>query len=333
MQKTLLGALLAATFFSLVTPAPAAFAQAAPGARVNKVQAGYHHFKVGKVNVTALSDGTLAIAPGKLLTNVAPEQVAARLAASFQGSHVDASVNAYLIESGARLLLVDTGSGELYGPTLNKLVASLQAVGYQPGQITDILVTHIHTDHTGGLMDGKRMVFPNATVHVDQRELDYWMSAARRSQAPEAKRKNFDEALMKVKPYLDAGKVKAFDGATELFPGIRSIPSYGHTPGHSFYALDSGGEKLVFWGDLLHVAEVQMADPSVTIVFDVDPTAAAAARKRAFADAASEHYLVAGDHIAFPGVGRLRADGEGYRWVPMPYINDHIDDHMVSAAK
>ncbi|RSZ56337.1 MBL fold metallo-hydrolase [Massilia atriviolacea] len=324
MKKTVLTGFLAAALFTLGTAAPAAFAQAAPGTRINKVQPGYHHFKVGNVNVTALSDGTLAIPPGDLLTNVAPGQVAARLAATFQGSHVDASVNAYLIDSGERLLLVDTGSGELYGPTLNKLVATLQAAGYQPGQITDVLVTHIHTDHTGGLMDGKRMVFPNATVHLDKRELDYWMSAANRSKAPEARRALFDQALAKVKPYVDAGKVKTFDGATELFPGIRSIPSYGHTPGHSFYALDSGGETLLFWGDLLHVAEVQMPDPAVTIVFDVDAKAAAAQRKRAFAEAAKEKYWVAGDHVAFPGVGRLRADGEGYRWVPMPYINDHI---------
>lgn len=329
MQKTILRAMLIAAFLTFGAAAPAAFAQAAPAARIDKAQPGYHHFKVGKVNVTALSDGTLAIAPGELLTKVAPGQVAARLAASFQGSHVDASVNAYLIDSGERLLLVDSGSGELYGPTLNKLVAALQSAGYQPGQITDILITHIHTDHTGGLMDGKRMVFPNATLHMDKRERDYWMSAENRSQASAAKRKNFDEALMKVKPYVDAGKVKTFDGATQLFPGIRAFPSYGHTPGHSFYALESEGEKLVFWGDLLHVAEVQLPDPAVTIVFDVDAGAAAAQRKRAFAEAAKERYLVAGDHLAFPGVGRLRADGEGYRWVPMPYINDHI----VRAAK
>ncbi|UOD30090.1 MBL fold metallo-hydrolase [Massilia violaceinigra] len=324
MNNTVLAGALAAAFLTFAAAAPAAWSQAAASTRINKVQPGYHHVKVGDVNVIALSDGTLAIPPGALLTNVAPAQVAARLAATFQGTHVDASVNAYLIESGERLLLVDTGSGELYGPTLNKLVATLHAAGYQPEQITDILVTHIHTDHTGGLMDGKRMVFPNATVHLDQRELDYWMSAARRSEAPESRRALFDQALKKVKPYLDAGKVKTFDGATQLFPGIRSIPSYGHTPGHSLYALESGGQKLVFWGDLLHVAEVQMPDPSVTIVFDVDAKAAAAQRKRAFADAAAGKYLVAGDHIAFPGVGRLRAEGDGYRWVPMPYINDHV---------
>ncbi|MFB9241792.1 MBL fold metallo-hydrolase [Massilia antarctica] len=324
MNRTAMIGYLAAAFLTFGTLAPHAMAQSAPVSKMSKAQAGYYHFKVGTVNVTALSDGTLALRPGDRLTNVAPGQVASRLAETFQSTHVDTSVNAYLIESGKRLVLVDTGSGELFGPTLNKLVASLQAAGYQPGQITDILITHIHTDHTGGLMDGKRMVFPNATLHVDARELDYWMSAANRAKAPDNKRKNFDEALMKVKPYVDAGKVKAFDGATELAPGLRSVPGYGHTPGHSFYALESAGEKLVFWGDLVHVAEVQLPDPAVTIVFDVDPVAAAAQRKRAFAEAAREKYWVAGDHIAFPGVGRLRADGDGYRWVPMPYMNDHV---------
>lgn len=126
-----------------------------------------------------------------------------------------------------------------------------------------------------------------------------------------------------MKPYVDSGRVTTFSGATQLFPGIRSIPSPGHTPGHSFYALESKGEKLVFWGDLLHVAEVQLPNPGVTIVFDVDPAAAAAQRKHAFADALKGRYWVAGDHVAFPGVGHLRADGDGYRWVPMPYVNDY----------
>jgi glyoxylase-like metal-dependent hydrolase (beta-lactamase superfamily II) len=178
-------------------------------------------------------------------------------------------------------------------------------------------------------MDGTRMVFPNATLHVEQKELDYWMSADNRAKAPDAAKVYFDQAIAKVKPYVDAGKVKTFNGATQLFPGIRSIPAPGHTPGHTFYALESKGEKLVFWGDLLHVAEVQMPDPAVTIAFDVDSKAAAATRKQAFADAVKGRYWVAGDHISFPGVGHLSADGAGYRWLPMTYANDYY----VPAAK
>lgn len=302
-----------------------AHAQEVPPPKVSKVQAGYYHLQLGDVEVTALSDGTLPFPTKTLLTNAKPGEIDRRLNESFQTQSVQANINAFLIKTDGRLILVDAGTGELYGPALNKLEGSLRAAGESADRITDILVTHIHTDHTGGLMDGARMVFPNATLHVDKKEVDYWLSPANRAQASAANKKYFDEALAKVKPYLDAGRVQAFNGATQLFPGIRSIPSPGHTPGHSFYELQSKGEKLVFWGDIVHMAAVQMPDPDVTIVFDVHPAAAAATRKKAFADAAQGRYLVAGDHISFPGIGHLRREGDGYGWVPITYINDYYN--------
>jgi glyoxylase-like metal-dependent hydrolase (beta-lactamase superfamily II) len=105
---------------------------------------------------------------------------------------------------------------------------------------------------------------------------------------------------------------------------VRSVPAPGHTPGHTFYKLESQGATIMFWGDVMHVAEVQLQDPSVTIDYDVDPKGAAAQRKLAFADAAERGYLVAPAHMSFPGVGHLRRDGQGYRWVPLPYVNDSV---------
>lgn len=299
----------------------AAFAETPPP-QLSQSQAGFYRLKVGAIEVIALSDGTVSLNP-ELLSRMHRGRVQSILKQSFVGPMLNASVNAYLIKHGVRLILVDAGTGELYGPTLNKLPASLKAVGYTPEQITDILVTHIHTDHTGGLMNGSTRVFPNATIHVDRREVDYWLSPDKRAQAPAQMQQYFDQAQLKFGPSVAAGKVQMFDGATELFPGIRSVPAYGHTPGHSFYVLESQGEKIAFWGDILHVAEVQLLYPSVTIQFDVDPTAAAAARALAFSDAAKHGYLIAPAHMSFPGVGHLRADGKGYRFVPLPYINDY----------
>ena len=322
MKRTLLATLLAAAVSTAVT-IPVTSAAEAPATKVSRYQAGYYHFKIGDVEVAALSDGTLPLPTLKLLTNARPGEVASRLANAYQTTDVDASVNAYLIRAGDRLVLMDTGTGELYGPTLNKLEASLKAAGVTPEQVTDILITHIHSDHTGGLMDGKRMVFPNATVHIERKEVAYWLNAENRAKAPEGAKKYFDEASSKVQPYVDAGRVKMFSGATQVLAGIDAIPAPGHTPGHTFYSLQSKGQKLVFWGDVVHVADVQMPDPGVTIVFDVDPAAAAATRKKAFADAVEGRYWVAADHISFPGVGHLGRDGVGYRWVPMTYVNDH----------
>ena len=293
-----------------------------PPPQLSESQAGYYRLKVGAVEIIALSDGTVTLNP-QLLQRMRQDRVQSVLKKSFVGPLLNASVNAYLIKLGDRLILVDAGTGELYGPTLNKLPASLRAVGYTPDQITDILITHVHTDHTGGLMDGNTRVYPNATIHVDRREVEHWLSPEKRAQAPEQMRQYFDQAQLKLGPSVAAGKVRVFDGATELFPGIRSVPAYGHTPGHSFYVLESQGEKIAFWGDILHVAEVQLPHPDVTIQFDVDPTAAAAARGRAFADAVKHGYLIAPAHMSFPGVGHLRRDSKGYRFIPLPYLNDH----------
>lgn len=309
-----------------------AFGQAA-ATKLSKSQSGFYRMKVGDFEITALSDGTVPLQVLDVLTNIKPGEVERRLSDAYVKTPVDASVNAYLINAGSRLVLVDAGSGELYGPTLNKLTASLKAIGYEPSQITDILVTHIHTDHTGGLMDGGKMIFPNAVVHVDKREVDYWLNPANAARAEANKQRLFGEAAAKVKPYFDAGKIKTFDGDTQLFPGIRSIATPGHTPGHSFYALESKGEKIVFWGDIMHVAEVQFPDPDVTIIFDSDPQAAASQRKKAFADAARNGYLVAPAHVSFPGVGRLRVEGTGYRWIPLAYVNDAFAEALRRTAK
>ena len=302
-------------------PSTHAAETAAPTVKLAQSQAGYHRFMVGTVEVVALSDGTIGL-DTQLLQTGHRRAIDAALKAAHLKSPLDTSVNAYLIKLAGRLVLVDAGAGTLFGPSLNKLPASLRAVGVEPEQITDVLITHVHTDHTGGLMQGERRVYPNATVHVDQRELGYWLDAANEKAAPSAKRPFFQQARASLAPYVEAGQVRSFDGAQQLFAGLRSVPAPGHTPGHTFYMLEDQGIQLVFWGDLLHAAEVQLPDPSVTIAYDVDPAGARTQRLRAFADAARSGYLVAPAHAAFPGVGRMRVDGKAYRWQALPYVND-----------
>jgi len=322
-MSPLLRNMIAAVLFATAGIAIGSAHAQAPQHKLSQSQAGYYRMQLGEFEVIALSDGTLPIPALSLLSNTKPGEVEKLLGDAFQTSSVDESINAFLVKGDGRMILVDAGTGLLFGPNLNKLEGSLQAAGVSAGQVTDILVTHIHTDHTGGLIDGTRMVFPNATLHMDKREMAFWLSSANRQQATAENKKYFDEALVKVKPYVDAGKVKVFDGSTQLFPGIRSIAGPGHTPGHSFYELNSKGQKLVFWGDLVHVADVQMPDPAVTIAFDVNPPQAAATRKHTFTDAVTGRYWIAGAHMTFPGIGHLRSDGNAYKWVPIPYINDY----------
>ena len=297
--------------------APTTAQAAAPLAK--EAAPGFYSVMVGDFQVTALSDGTVALPVDKLLTRTTPEQVKKTLARSYLQSPLETSVNAYLVNTGEKLVLIDTGAGGLFGPTLGKLAAHLKAAGYQPDQVDEIYITHLHPDHVGGLAVDGKPVFANATVRADKRDADYWLSQANMDKAPADAKDFFKGAMGSLNPYVSAGKFKPFDGDTELVPGIRAQAARGHTAGHSIFVAESKGRKIVFWGDLMHVAAVQFENPSVTIQFDTDSKAAAKERRKAFADAARHGYLVAGAHLAFPGVGRLRSQGAGYVWLPVNY--------------
>ena len=293
------------------------------GAPQAKGQApGWYRMQLGDFEVTALNDGTVKLPVDKLLTNVPAPTMQSLLARAYLKAPVETSVNGYLINTGSKLVLIDTGAAGLFGPTLGKLIANLKASGYQPEQVDEIYITHMHPDHVGGLLSGDKPAFPNAIVRADTREGGFWLSQANLDAAPADAKGFFQGAMASLNPYVAAGKLKPFDGETELVPGIRAIPAPGHTPGHTIYAIESQGNKMVAWGDLMHVAAVQFAMPSVTIQFDTDSKAAAPQRKKNYADAAKKGYYVAIAHVAFPGIGKLRADGKGYTWVPAVYSND-----------
>ena len=292
------------------------------GAPPAKGQApGWYRMALGKFEVTALSDGTVELPVDKLLTNTTPGNVRDLLARAYLKSPVMTSVNGYLINTGSKLVLIDTGAAGLFGPTLGKLLANLKASGYQPEQVDEIYITHMHPDHVGGVLSDGKPAFPNAVIRAAQREGDFWLSQANLDGAPQDAKGFFQGAMASMNPYVAAGRYKPFEGETELVPGIRALPAPGHTPGHTIYAVESDGNRLVVWGDLMHVAAVQFAQPAVTIQFDTDSKAAAPQRKKNYADAAKKGYYVAVAHVAFPGIGRLRADGRGYTWVPANYTN------------
>ena len=282
-------------------------------------QPGYYRLQVGDIQVTALSDGTVPLDLAKLLSNTQPGEVEKLLALNFMPTTVESSVNAYLVKTGGKLILVDAGTAGNFGPTLGKLTKSLAQAGYTPDQIDAVLITHAHVDHVGGLMEGDKMVFPNATIYISKPEAEFWFGAKSKGNIPEKLKGFYKFADASVSPYIKAGKVKTFDYGEELFPGIMPLARPGHTPGHTFYLLSSKGEKLVFWGDVIHSAAIQFTDPSVTIDYDVDTKAAAVTRKQALAEAAKNGYWVASDHISFPGIGHVRADGSKYVWVPANY--------------
>ena len=166
---------------------------------------------------------------------------------------------------------------------------------------------------------GDKPAFPNAIVRSDKKDADFWLSKENLDKAPEAAKGFFQGAQASVNPYVALGKYKAFEGDTELVNGIKAVVTRGHTPGHAVYVIQSKGQKLVVLGDLMHVAAVQFANPAVTIQFDGDAKNAALQRKKLYADAARSKFLIAANHVSFPGIGRVRPDGKGYVWLPVNY--------------
>ncbi|MFG6458974.1 MBL fold metallo-hydrolase [Roseateles sp. BYS96W] len=299
---------------------PAAFALAiasaahAAGPQLKGQAPGWYRLQLGDFEITALSDGSLDLPVDKLLQQPAAKTIRA-LQHAYLGVPLETSVNAYLVNTGDKIVLVDTGTAGLFGPTAGRVLANLKAAGYAPEQVDEIVITHMHGDHIAGASSA---TFPNATLRLDKRDSDFWL-------APEQVAKGGDggQAIAAlVKGFADAGRFKPFEGdaaGVPIVPGVKAVPAYGHTPGHSNYVAESKGQKIVFWGDLMHVAAVQFPEPAVTIQFDSDPKAARPAREKAYAAAAKDGYYVAVAHVSFPGIGKLRVDGKGYDWLPVNY--------------
>lgn len=283
----------------------------------------YYRMMLGDFEVTALSDGTTPLPVQDLLTRTTPEKTRQTLAASFVQLPYEMNFTAFLVNTGNKLVLIDTGAGAFFGPNLGKVVARLEASGYRPEQVDEVYITHMHPDHIGGLVDHGKAVFPNAVVRADQHEADFWLSQAQMAKAPKEEQAFFKDAMDALQPYIQAGHFKTFHGDTELAPGIRSVSLSGHTPGHTGYMIQSKNQKMLVWGDTIHVPAVQFAQPDITIHFDTNSDAAESARLHVLADAAKDGYYVAGAHLNFPAIGHVRKAGSGYAWVPVSYSELH----------
>jgi len=277
---------------------------------------GFYRFFLGDLEIVVLSDGTATVYTEKMMLNATSGEVSYYLRESYAEADYEASINAFLFRSGGQLILIDTGAGDLMGPTAGHLTESLRAAGYEPGDIDVVLLTHIHGDHSGGLMDNGALAFPNATLYVNQRDFDYWLSEEQMNGVPPARQQSFRNAKAKVGPWKEAGRVKTFLEDLELIPGVFSWAQPGHTPGHTYFTIKNGRHKIVFCADIVHVAEIQLANPDIAITLDVDPQAAVIKRKEFLKLAAEEGFWLAADHISFPGIGHVRPRGNGYFWIP-----------------
>ena len=199
---------------------------------------GYFRMMLGSFEVTALSDGTLDL-PVDTLLSADARQTRADVASLHLEVPLETSFNAYLINTGEKLVLIDTGGGALFGSRLGQLARHIEAAGYQASQIDEVLLTHLHSDHIGGLMSDGQPAFANATVRADGRESGYWLSAEARKHAAANDLQFFDAAAAMLTPYIAAGKYQPFKAGSQIVPGISAVSADGHTAGSTVYLIRS----------------------------------------------------------------------------------------------
>jgi glyoxylase-like metal-dependent hydrolase (beta-lactamase superfamily II) len=324
-RRDLLAVAAASGAAGALTPLATSIARAAvPPAAVQAP--GFYRYKVGSYECTSINDGARSFPlPDTFVTNVAKDEaLAAADAAYMPKGMVTVPFNPQLINTGSKLILIDSGNGiATYEPTkgaVGRTLQNLAAAGVDPKSIDVVLMSHLHPDHTNGIRaaDGS-MAFPNAEIMVPAVEWAFWMSDenAAKAQSNEMM-KNYFANVKKIYAGIES-RVTRYEWGKEVAPGITSIAAPGHTPGHTAFAIASGSSTILIQSDVTNIPEFFLRNPDWHVAYDVDPDLAQATRHKFYDMAAAEKATVVGFHFTFPSIGHVEKDGSKYRLIPIAW--------------
>ena len=319
-------ALRLAAAVPLLTVTPRLALASAPEA-VGRRAPAFFRFALGDAEMTLLLDGAMTLPGDRLPMFFEATTQTDDLATLRQRMYllsdggVSMPVGVYLLNTGRNLALIDAG-GPGWRPTLGGMLEALAASGYRPEDVDTVLLTHLHPEHALGISGGQgspSIVFPNAEIVLNAIEHDFWLDDANIPRVPQGM-PFVEGARAAIAPYR-GDRIRRYPGGrdVEVIPGVTAVPAYGHTAGHTTYRITSGDAVMHVWGDIVHLAAVQLARPDWQIAIDQDPALGARSRRDELERVAGTDTLVGGIHLPWPGVGKIVRDGPGFAFIPLPW--------------
>jgi glyoxylase-like metal-dependent hydrolase (beta-lactamase superfamily II) len=278
-------------------------------------QPSFYRFKLGTIEITVVSDGTLAF-PAETLWGDRAEDARGLLTSTFQpSSPVGLQINTILVNTGDKLVLIDAGCGiDKFQKTTGGLIGNLAAAGYAPSDIDMILLTHAHFDHLWGISDHENasLLFPSAEFVASEAEVAFWSAPDLVGKLPPAQKPLITQTNLK----LASPRLRLIEAGAEVAPGVTTVDTHGHTPGHMSVHISSGREEMLLSGDVVVDSAVSFLHPEWPFGFDLDVPQGTKTRMAFLDRAAADKTLVGSYHLPFPGFGHVVREGGGYRWLP-----------------
>jgi glyoxylase-like metal-dependent hydrolase (beta-lactamase superfamily II) len=312
-RRTLLRAGSAAVGAAALAPTAPALAHAPQAGK--QAQPGFYRFRLGTIEITVVSDGTVAF-PAETLWGDRADDARDLLTSTFHTPRpVELQLNTILVNTGDKLVLIDAGCGvDKFQKTNGALLRNLAAAGYAPGDIDMILLTHAHFDHLWGISDHENssLLFPSAEFVASETEVKFWSDPELAGKLPPAQLPRVTQTNLK----LASPRLRLIKAGAEVAPGVTTFDTAGHTPGHISVHIGSGSEEMLLAGDVVFDSEVSFLHPEWPFGFDLDVPLATKARMAFLDRAAADRTLVGSYHLPFPGFGHVEREGSGYRWLP-----------------